>query len=52
MRNKHFRFATHFSHVCLSVLMTKGVIQAGVKCLGISVVLDDFMTFRSSGHGI
>jgi len=52
MRNKHFRFATHFSHVCLSVLMTKGVTQAGVKCLGISVVLDDFMTLRSYCYGI
>lgn len=45
MRNKLLRFIMYFSHVCLSVLMSVGVICSGVKCLAFLV---DCMKLNSS----
>jgi hypothetical protein len=48
MGNKLLRFTSYFSHVCLSLLMTIGVIGSGVKCLAVTSVLVDCMTSNSS----
>jgi hypothetical protein len=58
MGNKLLRFTTYFSHVCLSVLLTVGVIYSGVKCLAVADVSVDyeaeFLQFlvQAKGDGI
>lgn len=48
MRNKLLRFTMYFTHVCLSVPTTVGVITSGVKCLAVTAGVVDCMKLNSS----